>query len=104
MLIETGFALPVSFKLMVQSTLPRPSWEERMRRIPNSNGFKKAGSFNCSSNCLPLRDFISTRKVLPPTDFSALPKPVIDFSMQFFLNEVKILEKVDCLFNNKYCN
>jgi hypothetical protein len=39
--METGFALPVSFKLIVQSTLPRPSWEERMRRISNSNGFKK---------------------------------------------------------------
>jgi hypothetical protein len=29
------------------------------------------------------------RKVLPPTFFSALPKPVIDLSMQHFLDNRK---------------
>src|SRR4051812_7356179 len=88
----TGFELPVSFKLMVQSMVPLFNCPDKILRMSNSKGFKKAGIFNCSSNCFPLRDLISIRKVLSPRFFSTLPKPVIDLSMYCFLIEVKVFE------------
>src|SRR3954471_23159867 len=79
--METGFALPVCLRLIVQSSVPLPSFFERMLLMSNSYGFKKAGSFNSSSNCFPLSDLISIKKVLSPTICSALPKPVMDFNI-----------------------
>src|SRR5688572_20939244 len=80
-LILTGLAEPVSFRLMVQSMVPRLRFLERIFLISNSKGFKKAGILRFNSNCLPLSDFISIRKVLSPTACSTRPKPVIDFSI-----------------------
>src|SRR3954465_14597437 len=79
--METGFALPVCLRLIVQSSVPLPSFFERMLLMSNSYGFKKAGSFNSSSNCFPLSYLISIKKVLSPTICSALPKPVMDFNI-----------------------
>src|SRR5580704_11215177 len=81
----TGLALPVCLRLMVQSSEPRPNFSDKIFRMENSKGFRKPGSFNCNSNCLPFSDLTSTRNVLSPTVCSARPKPVIDLSMIFFL-------------------
>src|SRR5215831_19283146 len=78
----TGLAAPLSFRLMVQSTLPLPSFFDNKARISNSNGLRKAGIFRESSNCFPFSDLISTRNVLSPTVCSFLPKPVIDFNIR----------------------
>jgi hypothetical protein len=81
----TGFAAPLSFRLIVQSIVPLPSLLESRFRISNSKGFRKAGILSVSSNCFPLSDFMSMRKVLSPMDLSALPNPVIDFSIHIFI-------------------
>src|SRR3954464_12806547 len=94
----TGFAEPVCFRLILQSTVPLPRFTDNTFLMSNSKGFRKAGSFNWSSNCFPLSDLISTRNVLSPTFRSARPKPVIDFSMCAFYfqqgNEIVVL--IEC--------
>src|SRR5580692_3500794 len=77
----TGLALPVCLRLIVQSSEPRPNFSDKIFRMENSKGFRKPGSFNCNSNCLPFSDLTSTRNVLSPTACSARPKPVIDLSI-----------------------
>src|SRR5688500_2408103 len=96
----TGFALPVSFNEMVQSIEPRCRFLERMVRISNSNGLRNAGIFRFSSNCFPLSDLMSMRKVLSPTAFSALPNPVIDFNILIDLWQGN--DCMQCFFQTRY--
>src|SRR5690606_40789335 len=83
----TGLVSPVSFRLITHSIEPLTRFCDNRFLISNSKGLRNAGILRLSSNCFPFKDLRSIRKVLSLRARSALPNPVIDFSIGIILSK-----------------